>query len=360
MMFGKKKAGAIAAGLSLVMALSPVAALADAPNLNGAGGVKVTKVMQANTGSSFSKTFTFSASRIQLTGTSAAEKNTTPEIASVSVDETGAGTLTTDAFGFANAVYPHAGVYGYEVKEVRAEGDTHLRADQRDLMTYDDSVYTVYVWVVNKQGGGTEIQAVTAVKGTEAQPAIPDQDATKSTSLSFTNSYWEYGNPDTPDNKGVDLKVDKVLSGNFVNTTADWHFNVSFDTTGLVMPEDNVMQYQIVSTGSDPVEADWKALPENGKYTLKGGQQILFKNVVAGTKYTVTEDEAKSDGYGTEGEVKTATTITDQGNSATVTNTKNNTVVTGVIVNNAPFIVMIGAAAAGVVAYGSAKRKLEK
>ena len=50
----------------------------------------------------------------------------------------------------------------------------------------------------------------------------------------------------------------------------------------------------------------------------------------------------------------------EQASSETVVNKKENTVVTGVIMNNAPFIVMIGVAAAGVAAYGAAKRKLEK
>ena len=52
--------------------------------------------------------------------------------------------------------------------------------------------------------------------------------------------------------------------------------------------------------------------------------------------------------------------IGENANTGTMTNTHSDITPTGLVINNAPFIVMIGAAAAGVVAYGSAKRKLEK
>lgn len=358
-MFGKK-AKYVVAGLSLAMALSPVAAFADdAPNLaQTTDGLKVEKVMEANEGSEFSQTFTFTATAIQLTGDSAVEKDKTPAIADVTVTaDKAATTLSTDAFGFASAQYPHAGVYGYQVKETK--GDAHLRQDQRDLMTYDENVYTVYVWVVNGKNG-TEVSAVTAVKNA-AGNAIPAEGTAKEAKLSFDNKYYEYGNPDNPNNDSVDLKVDKVVDGTQGDKTAKWTFNVSFDESGLaVTPESNTIMYQIVSTGSDPAKDGWKALPADGKYELTDGQQILFKDVVAGTKYTVTETESGQKGYTTTGEVNPATTATDKGNSATVKNEKNQTVVTGVIVNNAPFVVMIGVAVAGVAAYGAAKRKIEK
>ena len=87
---------------------------------------------------------------------------------------------------------------------------------------------------------------------------------------------------------------------------------------------------------------------------------VTFDNVVVGTTYKVTETESGQAGYTTTGEVKNDTVLAETGANVTVTNAKNDTVVTGLIVNNAPFIVMIGVAAAGVAAYGTAKRKLEK
>lgn len=367
-MFGKKSK-AVVAGLSLVMALAP-AVPAFAVNEITANP-NVTKTMKANAGSSFSKEFEFTASPVQLTDEGAVNLETypAPTIASVkktaTSDAEGDAALTTEAFGFKDAEYKAPGVYAYQVAEKK--GSEHLRTDSRDLMTYDNTTYTVFVYVVNGKSG-LEVSAVTAVKdavpgaATTTLPTKAD-DSKKESKLAFENKYWEYSNEDG--SKTADLLVDKDVQGNMGETQKDWHFTVSFDTTDVkVMPENNQILYQKVTTGSQPSEDEgaWKPVPTDGKYTLKDNEQLLFKNIVTGTKYTVTEDETEAgkNGYTTTGEVKIAKSVGEQASSETVVNKKENTVVTGVIMNNAPFIVMIGVAAAGVAAYGAAKRKLEK
>ena len=107
-------------------------------------------------------------------------------------------------------------------------------------------------------------------------------------------------------------------------------------------------------------------------------QSVTFSNLLVGMKYDVLEDEAGDDGYtttwssvanGVKQDTKSLTStaswtnanlIGERTNSGDMENEKDGSPVTGLIVNNAPFIVMIGVAAAGVAAYGTAKRKLEK
>ena len=369
-MFGKKSK-AVVAGLSLVMALAPAvpAFAADGDAVTTIANPTVTKTMKANPGSTFEKKFTFTATPVQLTDTGAVDltKVTAPAIDAVTTtangDAEGQAALTTEAFGFKDATkYPQPGVYAYQVAETA--GDVHLRKDERDLMTYDKTTYTVFVYVVNGEDGKLAVDAVTAVKGdvTSVEAAASK---TKEGQLAFENSYWEYGDPDTDeDTKSVALKVDKIVGGGMGEHDKSWTFTVKFDETDVkVKPKDNKIQYQIVTTGSEAVDKNWADVPADGVYHVTDKQQILFKNVVTGTKYTVTEAEADQDGYKTTvtgGTLGQAAQLTDAGASETVTNTKNSTVVTGVIMNNAPFIVMIGVAAAGVAAYGAAKRKLEK
>lgn len=362
-MFGKKSK-AVVAGLSLVMALAPavpafaVNEITTSPN--------VTKTMKANPESHFNTTFTYTATAVQLTGEGAVNKDDNPAITAVTKNATGDAegddALTTEAFGFKTAQYPAPGVYAYQVAETK--GNEHLRKDSRDLMTYDNTTYTVFVYVVNGKSG-LEVSAVTAVKdatpgtATTTLPTKAD-DSKKESSLAFENSYWEYGNEGG--DKTADLTVDKDVQGNMGDTEKDWKFTVTFDESGLKVNPENQIKYQIVTTGSTADETKWENIPASNEYTLKDNQQILFKDVVAGTKYSVVEAESGQDGYETKGEVavKDAKTMGEKGASETVVNKKENTVVTGVIMNNAPFIVMIGVAAAGVAAYGAAKRKLEK
>ena len=114
----------------------------------------------------------------------------------------------------------------------------------------------------------------------------------------------------------------------------------------------------ITDEGTIADAANSTATTRTVKFKAADSKGVTFDGVLVGTTYTV-DEETPSD-YSATGEVEQAAVLSEDGAEVTVTNTKSATVVTGVIMNNAPFIVMIGAAAAGVVAYGSAKRKLEK
>ena len=366
MMFGKKKAGAIAAGLSLVMALSPVAALADETPAaaDTTPEIKVVKTVDLNNGSTLKANFKFTASATQLfAGTKDATVATEGEGTwpSITAAETGEQTWTTsdndnDAV-FRNlptkAQFPHAGVYAWTVTEAT---DTYTpgEGEQLDYNTGTNTTYTMVAIVSN------DSDAVTwgFYAGT---PTLEQVKGEKLTEADFENKYSEKTN--SGENKP--LVVTKKVEGSQGDTTKYFKFTVHF-TAPTIVPDDWTVANISVSGAKDK---DGNAVTDakvdaSGDITFyaKDADSVTFDNVVVGTTYTVDEDDYSKDGYATTGEVTAAQNkyVDEKGETETVHNKKNGSVVTGVIVNNAPFIVMIGAAAAGVVAYGSAKRKLEK
>ena len=366
MMFGKKKAGAIAAGLSLVMALSPVAALADeTPAPTTTTTPQVEKVLQLNNGSTVKATFEFEAKGTQLSYTDKDGKTVQTEkdvptltIDDVTIDNTPTGDGKLDKNGSMSASFGHAGYYAWYVTE---KSNTYTGDG---VMTYDpDTVYTVIATVSNPDTtkGQSGLQVVYTIKKGKVTSA--DNLGAKEGTAKFTNKYTEKTN-DKGNNKP--LTITKTVTGAQGDQTKDFNFTVEFST-----PEGFVNNTDWKLGDITAKKGDTDLTNENGKFTFtaKSADEVTFDNIMAGVTYTVTETEANTEGYTTSYEgaangVATSTNennlVGEKANNLTVRNDKQGSVVTGVIVNNAPFIVMIGAAAAGVVAYGSAKRKLEK
>ena len=102
-------------------------------------------------------------------------------------------------------------------------------------------------------------------------------------------------------------------------------------------------------------------------FTAADAQDVTFSNVLVGTTYTVSETAV--DGYtqswkatanGTKSTSQANLLIGENANNGTMTNTHEDVTPTGLVINNLPFIMLGCVAVAGVVAYGAAKRKLEK
>ena len=351
MMFGKKKAGAIAAGLSLVMALAPVTpALAATSEYTVTDGV--TKTLKTNAGSTVSEQFAFTATPVRL--------NQDTDSATVATTEYGNATITTTAlsattdetettgnYGVVLPALPHAGVYAWKVSETK--GST-------TGMQYDEETYTLIATVNNADTTHPNdyVSDVKIVKG-DATSTTNDP-ANKVTTATFTNTYTEKTN----DEGNSPLKVKKTVTGDQGDKTKLFEFTVNFTAPANVPA--NWTVNSITATPKEGTTVSGLKQNADGSWTFKAADagEVTFDNVVVGTTYKVTETESGQAGYTTTGEVTTDTVLAETGANVTVNNDKANTVVTGVIVNNAPFIVMIGAAAAGVVAYGSAKLKLEQ
>lgn len=142
MKFGKMKAGAVAAGLSLAMALSPVAAFA-APMITPTNeGTKVTdgvtKTLQLNPGSTVDETFTFTATPVQLNATATDGTATEPTkhgtetfpaatINDIKIEGDGSSTAEDANTGKSDIIFgtfPHAGVYAWTIEETTPDTKT--------------------------------------------------------------------------------------------------------------------------------------------------------------------------------------------------------------------------------------------
>lgn len=134
-----------------------------------------------------------------------------------------------------------------------------------------------------------------------------------------------------------ELDVTKSVKGNLGDKKKEFKFTVAFTA-----PTDKSWTKDITVEGG---ASDLKWEGNTATFTLSDGDTAQFKNVPAGVKYTVDEDDYSSAKYTTEGEVTTPTAMTSKGAKVTVTNTKKGAVDTGVLLNNAPYIAILGGAA---------------
>ncbi len=355
-MFGKK-AKYIVAGLSLAMTLAPAVPAFANSGTQATVSTGVTKKLEVNPGSKVTATFSYTATPTVIKGAVVDGKNTTSTethnvsatIADITLSADGAEATGTAAITY--GAFDHAGTYAWVVKET---ANTYTGTGE---MQYDPETYTLVAVVNNTDNGGTTVAESYLIKGT-----VEEASGEKVGTATFTNKYTEK----TSDGTNKPLVVTKKVEGNQGNKQQDFTFTVTF-TAPDVLPAGKTKADVLnaitatagegaVITNEAKVAAD--ATSRTFTFTAKDSKNVTFNDVLVGTTYTV-DEETPSD-YSASGEVEQATVLSEDGANVTVTNTKSATVVTGVIVNNAPFIVMIGVAAAGVVAYGAAKRKIEK
>ena len=238
---------------------------------------------------------------------------------------------------FKGVTFPHAGEFKYTLKE--RTGDVNI---DNGTMSYDSSVYTIRVYVKNKADGGLYISDITAEK-----------DGGKKEEIDFINTF----------RKDTCLTVRKNTVGDMADKTKNFKFTINF--TKAPTCEDNYF-----TSGSK--------IYEYGKdytFELADGESLTFGSIPAGTRYSVTEEGA-ADGYTPKvtvvengGEAKSASAgeteslsstavnngdlnlAGDKTNTVTFTNTYEDVVVTGVQVDNLPFVLMILTAVGGFAGY---------
>ena len=331
---GKIKAMLIAGMLtmSLCAGTAVMAEKAPAPTVGQAGITKNLHIAEGITVPD--TTFTFNITQISGDKTTVAETTTADFRADAVTDGLVSKAATTE---LADATqYPHAGVYTFTVNEVKGNVVG---------MTYDTKSYRVNVYVVN-DGDGLKVDSITANDGTA-----------KVTDMSFDNTYV----------KDSSLTIEKIVTGTQADRTKHFNFTInmtkaSTDTrasyTGIIVNGDKCKEtHQNVVLTFD----------NNGKATanveLCDGDTITFGNIAAGTRYTVTEagaadgytpsvavvengatavqTNAASDAEGIKAENKL---IGENANSVVFTNAYADAPVTGVIINNLPYVVLVAAA----------------
>lgn len=222
--------------------------------------------------------------------------------------------------------YTSAGYYYYKVTENK--GSTAG-------VTYNTKPYYLKVTVSYDDHGAAKVDSVSLW---DADPTVENTTAKKVKGIA--NIY-----------KSGTLEVTKVIAGNLAQDDEEFTIKVTFTSTN---PVGSVVAYKVNGENKTIETNDWTK-SEDGPYTataditVKGGSTVDFSNLPDGVKYSV-EETNSGDHYtptyeGKSGTLTANDTKGDVDATAKVTNTKESKTDMGVLLNNAPYIAIIGGAA---------------
>ena len=223
--------------------------------------------------------------------------------------------------------FPHAGLYEYTVSETAGIED--------DGITYDTASYNLRVYVVNNEEGSLEVRSITAEK-----------DGDKQDELSFTNTY----------RKNSSLTISKSTEGMYADKTKKFSFTIKFEKAAT---EENDAAVYTGIIGDKTVDCK---VGEETTFELHDGESLVFDCLPAGTRYVVSEVAAE-DGYtpsikvvengvqtlnkkvsenaGISSAEAVSTLVGEKTNEVEFTNTYQDIALTGIALNNWPFIILI-------------------
>ena len=222
------------------------------------------------------------------------------------------------------------GIYRYEVKETTPSENPY------NGMTYstETKYFDVYVTVDEE----TNQKTVSAYMFTDEDAEDGKDDGI------FNNDY-------TAANKT--LKVEKILDGTQASPNQEFTFSITINGAANE-------QYKIVKTNTsgateDIANVDYLTSGSPASFTLQGGEYITVYGLSANDTYSVSEDDYTSLGYSTTIEVDGSEVgaapsqhaITDAGDTVTFTNFREASTPTGIVMNVAPYALLVVVAAAG-------------
>lgn len=275
--------------------------------------------------------------------------------------------------------YTEAGKYEYTVTE-NETATLAVTNGEHEKMIMSKAEYTMDVYVEDTNSGcqiaNIIVNKTKDDKGGNATGKV-DISNTETNGFKFTNTYvQEAGTGDIPSTPGDDytkygsLNVSKKINANGADSasaTDSFSFKATFN----------------FPTGTDAstlggVKANGKAITLTDgacDFTLKNGETEKFTGLPVGTTMTVTESATPNykgsadvtiNGVNEDSIVASKydapITVSDKKlgqkkNAVDVTNTYNNVPLTGIIMNNLPYIAMIVIGAAALVVYVQNKRK---
>lgn len=232
--------------------------------------------------------------------------------------------------------YTKVGVYEYTLEEVA--GDTAG-------VTYRTDTLKLVVTVINVEGGKIRVAGVHT------------ESTGKEKSDKFDDNKYSAGS----------LNVKKVVEGNLGDKNKKFAFTVVFtNNTGKEIK--SAITATVAGRAADDFNIAWDANKQyTYKFSLAHDETATFANLPYGVTYTVTETDytgnnggyldptpAYSEDAGTHNEIDTAS------ETLTITNTKTGDVDTGVILDNAPYILMLAVVAGGAMTLVIKKRREEE
>lgn len=347
-MINKKKIGAFVLAGTMLLSMGTTAFAAGeptAPDVNHNGTVPITKEFEMADG------LKTPAATFKFTATSTTEGAPTATIANVSFTEGQTGTLIGEKYVLEGNTtisftgdWKHAGEYVYTVTESKENPISNV--------TYDNTSYTLRVYVINGTNG-LEIEKITA-QGASG----------KTNKILFTNTYTK---------NDATLTIEKNTEGDYADKTRKFDFEITFTKSP--------MSDRTTFTGTIGAQSAEYIAGQTKTFKLADGEQLVFHNLPVGTTYVVRE-LAAPDGYKpsvTVVENRTTTvnrtaaqegdaldTLKEGGknnlvgeneNKVTFTNTYKDVAVTGIVMNNLPFILLVAVAIVAFVSLAVIKRR---
>ena len=347
------------------------------------------------------ETFTFTFTQTKYNGETTYADTYKAPITAVTMKTTDSGwTKTNDADDEASIYYkkamsdilpttfPAAGVYTYTVAETK--GST-------GGFTYDEHKYVLNVYVKNDGTKTVEVKKSTDGTTEGEKVDVKKQDPTKDTEetgtsdgtvtvqgFTFDNQYKKTNKKTDDDTEGY-LNISKAVAGDYGDKTYGFEFAITLTAPRLAATGAKA-KYSIYNAGGTKVDGGEMEYGSAQNFALKHGQTLRFYEIEAGTKYSVTEKLAssgvtKADQYTASATAKvggtyvtvdtvakhedlTVETYVIDDDTATLddvayTNTFDDASVspTGILINNAPYIILALVAAGGMTFYVVKKRK---
>ncbi len=346
-MINKKKFSALVlAGTMLFSMGTNVFAAGEptVPDVNQNGQVPITKEFEMADG------LTTPAAIFKFTATSQTQDALPATITDVTYQAGETGTLKDGKYVISKNTaisftgnWKHAGEYVYTVTE---------KQENMPNVTYDTSSYTLRVYVINGTNG-LEIEKITAQGATG-----------KTDKILFTNTYAK---------NDATLTIEKNTEGDYADKTRKFDFEITFTKSP--------MSDQTTFTGTIGAQSVECTAGQTKTFKLADGEQLVFNNLPVGTTYMVKE-LAATDGYTPkvtviENQTTTVTNKTVQEtealdtlkenrknnlvgeneNKVTFTNTYKDVAVTGIVMNNLPFILLVAVAIVAFVSLAVVKRR---
>lgn len=346
-MINKKKLGAFVLAGTMLLSMGTTVFAAEeptVPNVNQNGRVPITKEFEMADG------LRTPAATFKFTATSQTQDALPATITDVTYQAGETGTLKDGKYVISKNTaisftgnWKHAGEYVYTVTE---------KQENMPNVTYDTSSYTLRVYVINGTNG-LEIEKITAQGATG-----------KTDKILFTNTYAK---------NDATLTIEKNTEGDYADKTRKFDFEITFTKSP--------MSDQTTFTGTIGAQSVECTAGQTKTFKLADGEQLVFNNLPVGTTYMVKE-LAATDGYTPkvtviENQTTTVTNKTVQEtealdtlkenrknnlvgeneNKVTFTNTYKDVAVTGIVMNNLPFILLVAVAIVAFVSLAVIKRR---
>ena len=254
----------------------------------------------------------------------------------------------------------HAGSYKYFVTEAATTGDGAKAV--YDDVNYDENQLVLYVHVKNDQTDPASL-SVDFIELVDPNGHDNGDGTFTATKIDgFKNVYGEDGDEN---DKLYDIVLNKVVTGNQANLNAMFKFVVAVeseydnDTVLIVDTNKNGTYGDAIEVNGERVVDEVKTLPADGSgVEISLGNDVSAKifNVSADSVYTINETDGGKNGYVTtvdenhqfasEDTYSVSGTLTKD-DTITFTNTKTSVTPTGLIMDIAPYALLVVVAAAG-------------